>query len=181
MFFFAWWHTWIWSSEYRHCLGMSSTPETICLKVSKKTCCIYIFIFASFIHIFNHFCQLSVSFIKINTFLILSKSPVIILLTYLTNIVCICTHTHTHTHTLICHLTDEFPICTRKDTIIFPWLFSSKEFICQCRRQRFNPCIGKIPWKRKWQPTPGFLYGKSYEQMSLTGYNPWGHKESDMT
>ena len=121
------------------------------------------------------------SFIKINSFLILSESPIILLFPYLTSIDSMYMYTHTHTHTLTCHLTDEFPIWTRKDTVIFPWLFSSKESTCQCGRHRFNPCIRKTPWKRKWQPTPRFLYGKSYERMSLTGHSLWGHKESDMT
>ena len=44
-----------------------------------------------------------------------------------------------------------------------------------------NPWIGKIPQRRKRQPTPVFLSGKSHGQRSLGGYNPWGHKESDMT
>ena len=44
----------------------------------------------------------------------------------------------------------------------------------------FNPWVGKIPWRRKWQPTPVFLPGKSHGQRSLVGYHPWGHKESDM-
>ena len=38
------------------------------------------------------------------------------------------------------------------------------------RRQGFNPCAGKIPWRRKWQPTPVFLPGKSHGQRSLMGY-----------
>ena len=46
---------------------------------------------------------------------------------------------------------------------------------------RFNPWVGKIPWRRKWQPTPVFLPGKSHGQKSLAGYSPWGSKESDMT
>ena len=41
--------------------------------------------------------------------------------------------------------------------------------------------IGKIPWGRTWQPTPGFLPGKSHGQRSLEGYSPWGCKESTMT
>ena len=41
--------------------------------------------------------------------------------------------------------------------------------------------FGKISWRRKWQPTPVFLPGKSHGQKSLAGYSPWGHKESDMT
>ena len=36
-------------------------------------------------------------------------------------------------------------------------------------------------WRRKWQPTPVFLPGKSYGWRSLVGYSPWGRKESDMT
>ena len=35
--------------------------------------------------------------------------------------------------------------------------------------------------EKEWQPTPVLLLGKSYEQRSLVGYCPWGHKESDMT
>ena len=52
----------------------------------------------------------------------------------------------------------------------------------QCRGCRFDPCHGKIPWKRKWQPTPVFLpEKKSHGQNSLVGYSPWGRKEVDMT
>ena len=36
-------------------------------------------------------------------------------------------------------------------------------------------------WRRKWQPTPVFLPGKSHGQRSLAGYSPWGHKELDTT
>ena len=49
------------------------------------------------------------------------------------------------------------------------------------RRLRFDPWVGKVPWRRKWQPTPVFLPGKSHGQKSLTGYGPWGRKESDIT
>ena len=41
--------------------------------------------------------------------------------------------------------------------------------------------VVKIPWRRKWQPTPVFLPGKSHGRRSLVGYCPWGHKESDTT
>ena len=37
----------------------------------------------------------------------------------------------------------------------------------------------KIPWRRKWQPTPVFLPGKSHGQRSLVGYSPWGCSELD--
>ena len=46
---------------------------------------------------------------------------------------------------------------------------------------KFNPWVRKIPWSRKWQPSPVFLPGKFHRQRSLAGYSPWGHKESDMT
>ena len=39
----------------------------------------------------------------------------------------------------------------------------------------------KIPWRRKWQPTPVFLPEKSHGQRSLGGYHPRGCKEEDMT
>ena len=57
-----------------------------------------------------------------------------------------------------------------------PWWLSGKEPVCQCRGHRFNPWIRKIPWRRKWQPAPIFLPGKSHGQRSLMGYSPWGHK-----
>ena len=38
-----------------------------------------------------------------------------------------------------------------------------------------------IPCRRKWQPTPVFLPGKSHEQGSLEGYSPWGRRELDTT
>ena len=45
----------------------------------------------------------------------------------------------------------------------------------------FNPWVRKVPWKRKWQPTPVFLSGKSYGHRSLVGYSPWCHEELDTT
>ena len=36
-------------------------------------------------------------------------------------------------------------------------------------------------WRRKWQPTPVFLLGKSHGRKILVGYSPWGCKESDTT
>ena len=46
---------------------------------------------------------------------------------------------------------------------------------------QFDPWVGKIPWRRKWQPTLVFLPGKSHGQRSLGGYSPRGHKELDTT
>ena len=45
----------------------------------------------------------------------------------------------------------------------------------------FYPWVGKIPWRRKWQPTSIFLPGESYGQGSLEGYSPYGCKELDLT
>ena len=41
--------------------------------------------------------------------------------------------------------------------------------------------VGKIPWRRKWQPIPVLLPGKSHGQRNLVGYSPWGCKKSDIT
>ena len=41
--------------------------------------------------------------------------------------------------------------------------------------------VGKIPWRRAWQPTPVFLSGESHGQRSLEGYSTRGHKESETT
>ena len=50
------------------------------------------------------------------------------------------------------------------------------------RRHVFNFWIRKIPWRRKWQPTPVFLPGKSYGQRSKAGGAVYkGHKELNMT
>jgi len=63
-----------------------------------------------------------------------------------------------------------------------PWWFSGKESICQCKRHRDSGLIpGKIPWNRKWQPTPVSLPGESHGRRSLAGYSSWVGKELDMT
>jgi len=49
------------------------------------------------------------------------------------------------------------------------------------KRIGINLWVGKIPWRRKWQPTLAFLPGEFHEQRSLAGYSPWGPKESDMS
>ena len=54
-------------------------------------------------------------------------------------------------------------------------------FGLQCRRSGFSLWVGKIPWRRKWQPTPVLLPGKFYGLRSLVGYCPWDRKESDVT
>ena len=56
---------------------------------------------------------------------------------------------------------------------------SGEKSTCQCRRREFDPWVGKIPWRRKSQPTPVFLPGKFHGQRSLVGYSPWGCEEED--
>ena len=53
-----------------------------------------------------------------------------------------------------------------------PRSLSGKESACQCRKCKFDPWVGKIPWRRKWLPAPVFLPGKSHGQRSLAGYSP---------
>ena len=53
-----------------------------------------------------------------------------------------------------------------------PRWHSDKEPICQCGRRKrcgFDPWIGKIPWRKKWQSTPVFLPGESHRQRNLAG------------
>ena len=51
----------------------------------------------------------------------------------------------------------------------------------ETKRLGFHPWVGKIPWRKEWQPTPVLLPGKFHGHRSLAGYSPWGRKESDMT
>ena len=62
-------------------------------------------------------------------------------------------------------------ICT------FLWWLGDKEWAWQCRSCEFNPWVGKIPWRRKWQPTPVFLPGKSQGQR----LQPMGSQKLDTT
>ena len=60
----------------------------------------------------------------------------------------------------------------------FQWL-SGKEFACNVRDFQghgFNPWVGKMSWRRKWQPIPVFLSGESHGQRSLVDYSPWDLK-----
>ena len=66
----------------------------------------------------------------------------------------------------------------------FPGGASGKEAACQyrrCKRHRFNPWVGKIPWSRKWHSSLVCLPGRFHEQRSLASYSSWGCKESDMS
>ena len=63
-----------------------------------------------------------------------------------------------------------------------PTWYGGKESACnagdcpKCRRLGFDPWVRKILWRRKWQPTPVFLPGKSHGQRSLGGYSPRGRR-----
>ena len=69
-----------------------------------------------------------------------------------------CTHTHTH-----CNNPDNVQHVAElriSSNCILMWL--RRLSIClQCRRHRFNPWVGKISWRRAWQPPPLFLLGES--------------------
>ena len=70
------------------------------------------------------------------------------------------------------------------DSVELPRWCSGKESAFRfrrCKRHGFSPWVGKIPWSRKWQPTPVFLSGKFHGQWNLVGYSPWGLKELDTT
>ena len=57
---------------------------------------------------------------------------------------------------------------------------SGKEPTCQCRRCErpgFHPWVGKIPWRREWQPTPVFLPGEVHGQRNLVDYSPLDHSQ----
>ena len=87
-----------------------------------------------------------------------------------------------------------FPLEVKCNEKLYPWFsihlmklsgtkdiitFSGKIPACQCRRHKrhgFDPWVGKIPWKRAWQPTPVSLPGESHGQRILAGYSSWGRK-----
>ena len=48
-------------------------------------------------------------------------------------------------------------------------------------RRGFDPWVGKIPWRRAWQPTPVFLPEEFHGQRSLVGLSPQGGRKSDTT
>ena len=57
---------------------------------------------------------------------------------------------------------------------------NGKESTCKLRKCRFDPWVGKNPQRRKWQPTPVFMPGKSHWQRSLVGYKSMGSPKSQM-
>ena len=55
-------------------------------------------------------------------------------------------------------------------------ILASGSVVKKLWRCGFNPWAGKIPWRRKWQPTPVFLPGKYHGHRSLAGCSTWCHK-----
>ena len=80
---------------------------------------------------------------------------------------------------------DPFPILFWMVIWIYtglPWWLRWKRICLPCRIPRFDPCVGKILWRREWQHTPVFLTEIFHGQRSLVaGYSPQGSKESDTT
>ena len=63
-------------------------------------------------------------------------------------------------------------LCPKGASLVVQW----ERIRLPMRRPGLNPWMGKIPWRRKWQPTLAFLPGKSHGQTSLEGYSPWGQE-----
>ena len=51
---------------------------------------------------------------------------------------------------------------------------AQERILMKCRRTRFDPCFGKMPWRWKWQPTPVFSLGKPHELGEPGGIQPIG-------
>ena len=66
-------------------------------------------------------------------------------------------------------------------TISFSGGSEDKSICLHYGRPSFNPWVRKMPCRRKWQPTPILLLGKSHGRRNLVGYSPLGRKESDTT
>ena len=63
-----------------------------------------------------------------------------------------------------------------------PWWLRYLRNCLHCARPGFSPWVGKIPWRREWQPTLVFLPGEFHGQRSLVGYSQSiGLQKSDVT
>ena len=62
-----------------------------------------------------------------------------------------------------------------------PWCLRQYRICLWCRRPEFDSWVGKIPWRRQWQPILVFLPREFHGQRSLVGYIPCSPKESDVT
>ena len=92
---------------------------------------------------------------------------------YLSSLMHIDTHHGVPTHAYIYKFTSSYIY-----TMGFPAGSYGKESTCQYRRHRLNPWVRKIPWRRRWQPTPVFLPGKSHGHRNLVCYSAQGHKKA---
>ena len=63
----------------------------------------------------------------------------------------------------------------------FPGGSDGKESACNVGDLGLVSGLGKILWRKKWQPTPVFLPGEFHRQRSLARFSPLGCKELDMT
>ena len=74
-----------------------------------------------------------------------------------------------------------YSICKMNLTLTTSLVAQMVKNLWKCRRPGFSPWVGKILWRREWQPTSVFSHGEFQGQRSLVGYSPWVHKESDTT
>ena len=72
-------------------------------------------------------------------------------------------------------------VSTKMELLPLTCLHSLEEAAFDLDNGGFDPWVTKIPWRRKWLPTPVFLSGEFLGQKSLVGWSPWGCKELDTT
>ena len=80
---------------------------------------------------------------------------------FLVNLICVCVYIYTHTN---------------KHILGFPGGSVVKNPPANAGDAVSIPGSGRSSGRKKWQPTPVLLPGKSHGQGSLVGYSPWGHK-----
>ena len=91
------------------------------------------------------------------------------------------------THTRICytHIYYYPYFWVEENENVIDWAICSSLGLLRWLSKEFSCNIGDlgclIPWRRKWQPIPVLLHGKSHKQRSLVGYSPCCHKELDTT
>ena len=73
-------------------------------------------------------------------------------------------HGVTKSQTQLKQISMQHVLSFTQESMGLPWWLISKESACQCRRLGFDPWVEKMPWRRKQQPTPVFLPGKSHGQ-----------------
>ena len=87
-----------------------------------------------------------------------------------------------HLYTFPPYLT-RTPYLREEEKYVPYWIFPVAQTVknLPAMKPGFDLRVGKIPWRREWQPTPVFLPGEFHGQRSLMGCSPWGRKESDTT